>query len=90
MRVVRSFSYGMYQSPVVSEPFPNANIFINQLGKPANETRKIIENANKWGLDRLNVLERYKLFGEDRKQVEDNQHPGRPSTTKYDENTVNA
>lgn len=43
-----------------------------------------------FAIDRLNVLERYKLFREDREQVEDNQQPGRPSTTKYDENTVNA
>lgn len=37
----------------------------------------------------MSVFERYKFFRQDREQVEENQNPGRSSTTKYDENSVN-
>jgi len=61
--------------------------FCVKLGKSATETYDLLKKV--YGdecLSRTQVFERFKRFKEGREVVEDDQRPGRPSTSKADAN----
>jgi len=79
------FSVGIKLSVNVQQCV-NVN-FCVKLGKSATETYDLLKKV--YGdecLSRIQVFEWFKRFKEGRKEIEDDQRPGRPSTSKTDTN----